>query len=210
LRVLVKFEKSGAEFVHIVDLDGAKDPSQRQTKLLASLVRATPLKIQVGGGIRTEADVANLFDTGVDRVVIGTLAAEHPTTVSKMLKKFGSDRFTIALDLFTTPDGDVTIATRGWLQKSDILLESLMDMLVPGGLKRVLCTDISKDGMMAGPNLDLYSRLSSVFQVEIQASGGVRSIEDLLALKAIPVHSAVVGKAIYENGLDLAEAIRQC
>jgi phosphoribosylformimino-5-aminoimidazole carboxamide ribotide isomerase len=209
-RVLAKFQENGAKFVHVVDLDGAKDPQKRQIGLLEKLARF-PVKIQAGGGIRATEDVQGLLSAGVDRVVVGTLAAKQPDIFSQMLLQFTGDRLTVALDLFVDRNGDVAIATSGWREKSNLRLEDLMEWFLPLGLKRVLCTDISKDGMLAGPNFELYRRFIAAYpNIELQASGGVRSIEDLLALKQIPVHSAVVGKAIYENNINLAEALRQC
>jgi phosphoribosylformimino-5-aminoimidazole carboxamide ribotide isomerase len=128
-----------------------------------------------------------------------------------MFSRFGGDHLTLALDVFVDPTGDARIAVRGWQKKSRLGPQELIDSFLPLGLRRVLCTDISKDGMLAGPNVELYWKLSQVFpQVELQASGGVSSLEDLLALKKASVHSAIVGKAIYEQGFDLAEAIRRC
>lgn len=211
VRILTKFKDAGAEFAHIVDLDGAKDPNRRQIDLLQKLARSSGLKIQAGGGIRSTDDVEGLLSAGIERVVIGTLAVENFDLVSKMFSRFGGDRLTLALDVFVDPTGDARIAVRGWQKKSRRAPQELIESFLPMGLRRVLCTDISKDGMLEGPNVELYWKLSQVFpQVEIQASGGVTSLEDLLALKKASVHSAIVGKAIYEQGFDLAEAIRRC
>ena len=208
--VLARFRDAGAESAHIVDLDGAKDPRERQTALLESLARSTTLKLQAGGGIRSVADAQALLSAGMDRVVVGTSAVEKPSLFHKMLDEFGGNRLTLAVDAFIGEKG-ATVASRGWTRKGGQTPGELIEAFLAEGLERVLCTDISKDGMLQGPNVPLYRELAAAFpSVELQASGGVRSLEDLLALKAVPVHSAIVGKALYEKALDLAEAVRRC
>ena len=208
--VLARFKAAGAGFVHVVDLDGAKDPAARQTALVESLVRTSGLRIQAGGGVRSEGDIAALLAAGADRVVVGTLAVESPPLFAELLGRFGGARLTLALDAFVGPAG-ARVATRGWTQKTALEAADLIGIFLSAGLTRVLCTDIAKDGMLEGPNLELYKELAAAFPgLELQASGGVRGLDDLLALKDVPVHSAVVGKALYEGGLDLAEALRRC
>lgn len=207
--VLARFKRAGAEFVHVVDLDGAKDPSRRQIGLLERLAGTSGLKIQAGGGVRSETDIDGLLAAGAERVVVGTLAVEDPDLFSRLLGRFGG-RLTLALDAFIGPDG-ARVACRGWSRKTGLLAQELIGRFSAAGLERVLCTDIAKDGMLEGPNIDLYRRLALAFPgLELQASGGVRGLEDLLALKAISVHSAIVGRALYEGKLDLAEAIGRC
>jgi phosphoribosylformimino-5-aminoimidazole carboxamide ribotide isomerase len=209
--VLAGFAAAGAQAVHLVDLDGAKDPARRQTALLRTLAGSCPLEVQAGGGVRSVADVEALLGAGVTRVVVGTAAVENPGLGQAMFERFGGSRITLALDAFVDEAGAAAVATRGWKEKSRLTVQELITAFLPVGLERVLCTDISKDGMLAGPGLTLYKRLAAEFpRLELQASGGVRSLDDLLALKAIPVHSAVVGKALYEGRLDLAQAVRAC
>lgn len=208
--VLARFKAAGARHVHVVDLDGAKDPAARQTALVARLAAASGLKVQAGGGVRTAADVAALLAAGAERVVVGTSAAEDPMLFAELLGRFGGGRLTLALDAFVGPSG-ARVATRGWTRKTALDASELIADFLTAGLERVLCTDIAKDGMLQGPNLGLYRGLAAAFPgLELQASGGVRGLDDLLALKAVPVHSAVVGKALYEGALDLAEAVRVC
>ncbi len=208
--VLARFKAAGARHVHLVDLDGAKDPAARQTALVSALARTSGLAIQAGGGIRCTADISALLQAGVERVVLGTVAVESPTLFGELLRRFGGGRLTLALDAFVGPRG-ARVATRGWTNKTALEATELITIFLAAGLERVLCTDIAKDGMLEGPNLELYRQIAAAFPtLELQASGGVRGLGDLLALKAVPVHSAVVGKALYETRLDLSEAIRLC
>lgn len=209
--VLSGFRKAGAEFVHVVDLDGAKDPAKRQTALIERLAGTSGLKIQAGGGVRAEADVDGLLAAGAERVVVGTMAVEEPARFTRLLERLGGGRLTLALDVSMGPDGATRVATRGWSRDSGAPAEDLVARFLIAGLRRVLCTDIAKDGMLAGPNIDLYRRLCGAFPtLEVQASGGVRGLEDLLELKGTGAHSAIVGKALYEGRLDLAEAVARC
>ncbi|MBI3506882.1 MAG: 1-(5-phosphoribosyl)-5-[(5-phosphoribosylamino)methylideneamino]imidazole-4-carboxamide isomerase [Proteobacteria bacterium] len=208
--VLARFAGSGVNAVHIVDLNGAKDPTARQTQILETLLRSRKMKAQVGGGVRSVGDVAELLAAGAERVVVGTVAAERPKLFHEMLAEFGGGRLTLAVDVHVGPDGP-RVASRGWSKASDLDAAELIGLFRSKGLTRVLCTDISKDGMMKGPNVSLYESLLREFpDLELQASGGVRSVEDLLALKKAKLHSAVIGKAIYEGKLDLAEAVKRC
>ena len=209
--VLARFLKAGAEFVHVVDLDGAKDPAKRQTALIETLAGTSGLKIQAGGGVRSEADVDGLLAAGAERVVVGTLAVEDPKRFTGLLEHLGGGRLTLALDVSVGPEGVTRVATRGWSRDSGLTADELVTRFSKAGLRRVLCTDIAKDGMLAGPNVDLYRRLCRAFPaLEVQASGGVRGLEDLLALKESGAHSTIVGKALYEGRLDLAEAVARC
>lgn len=209
--VLAGFRNAGAEFVHVVDLDGAKDPARRQTALIERLAGTSGLKIQAGGGVRSEADVDGLLAAGAERVVVGTLAVEDPDRFAGLLERLGGGRLTLALDVSIGADGVPRVATRGWSRDSGLSADELVVRFSKAGLRRVLCTDIAKDGMLAGPNIELYRRLCGAFPaLEVQASGGVRGLEDLLALKESGAHSSIVGKALYEGRLDLAEAVARC
>lgn len=209
--VLAGFAKAGARAAHLVDLDGAKDPSRRQTALLGALARGCPLSLQMGGGVRSADDAQALLDAGASRVVIGTAAVEDAELGRALFGRFGGGRLTLALDAFVDEEGAALVATRGWTTRTRRTVRELVAEFLPAGLERVLCTDIGKDGMLAGPAVSLYRRLAAEFpRLELQASGGVASLEDLLALKAVPVHSAIVGKALYEGRLDLARAVRAC
>jgi phosphoribosylformimino-5-aminoimidazole carboxamide ribotide isomerase len=194
-----------------VDLSGAKDPTQRQSGLVARLIRSTQLRIQVGGGLRSFEQASEILGLGADRVVIGSAAVSDPALVLKLLSEFGGARVTVALDVRIDAAGSPCVALHGWKDQSAVSVAQALAPFLSAGLERVLCTDISRDGMMAGPNQALYTSLMAEFAgIEFQASGGVSSLQDLLSLKKAGVRSAVVGKAIYEGAIDLKEAIAQC
>ncbi len=205
------FEGVGAQFLHLVDLSGAKDPTHRQLDLIAQVIRSTRLKVQVGGGIRTLEEAAELLELGADRVVIGSAAISQPQMVRSLLREKGGDRVTVALDVRVNSSGVSHVAVHGWQAQSSLRVEDALLPFLDEGLTRVLCTDIDLDGMMTGPNFKLYAELSQKFPgVEFQASGGVSSLDDLMALSAAGLRSAIVGKAIYEGTIDLEEAILRC
>jgi phosphoribosylformimino-5-aminoimidazole carboxamide ribotide isomerase len=205
------FESAGSTHLHLVDLSGAKDPSQRQSELIAALVASTRMKVQVGGGIRSFEQAAALLDGGVDRVVIGSAAVSNPTLVSALLSEFGGERITVSLDVRINADGVPCVALHGWKEQSPVDIAQALKPFLSEGLSRVLCTDIALDGMMTGPNHELYSGLMTSFPgIEFQASGGVSRLEDLLTLKKAGVRTAIVGKAIYEGAIDLKEALTRC
>ena len=205
-QALERFKAAGAACVHVVDLDGAKDPAKRQTILIEALARVSGLKLQIGGGVRSLEDAAGLLKAGADRVVVGTLAVEQPEIFKAMLEVFGGDRLTLAVDI-----KNGVVASRGWQKRGWQSPQQLISAFSKQGLKRALCTDIEKDGMLQGPNLELYRSLRLDFpELELQASGGVGCLDDLLALKALGLHSTIVGKALYEGKVDLAEAVKAC
>jgi phosphoribosylformimino-5-aminoimidazole carboxamide ribotide isomerase len=200
------FSEAGATCLHLVDLSGAKDPAQRQLPMIGKLIQETKMKVQCGGGIRTRADVAALLKLGVDRVVIGSVAVTNPSLVCAFIEEFGSHRITLALDVAFKDDG-FKVATHGWKNVSDTHVTDLITHYVEKlgekfKIARILCTDIGKDGMMAGPNVHLYKTLMKTFPgIDFQASGGISSMKDIETLRASSVKSAVVGKAIYEGAI---------
>jgi phosphoribosylformimino-5-aminoimidazole carboxamide ribotide isomerase len=195
---LKKFEEMGFSHLHVVDLSGARNPENRQLNLIQELVAQSQLKIQVGGGIRSSVEIGQLIEMGVERVLLGSMAVQNRAETIELLKSFGGFKLTFAFDVFE----DGKLATRGWSQKEQSTIYDLLPIYIPFGLNRVLCTDISRDGTLRGPNLKLYEGLVRDFpNVEFQASGGVRSDQDLSSLRATGVHSVIVGKAIYESGL---------
>ncbi|HEX8583228.1 MAG TPA: 1-(5-phosphoribosyl)-5-[(5-phosphoribosylamino)methylideneamino] imidazole-4-carboxamide isomerase [Allosphingosinicella sp.] len=202
---LAAFAAAGAEWAHVVDLDGARAGAPVQHDLLCDLGRSAPLKLQVAGGFRTADQIARVLDAGVARVVIGSLAVKQPELVKGLLDAFGGERITLSLDV-RLADGEPMVATLGWTEDSG---RSLWDIaaLYPEA-RHLLLTDIGRDGMLAGPNFDLLEeagrRLPHLF---IQASGGVSSLEDLTRLATA---GAIVGKALWEGRIDLAEALRAC
>lgn len=202
------FNEEHAQWVHIVDLDGAKAGSPQQHELIGRLAKASRAKIQTGGGVRTRDHVQTLLDEGVSSVVVGSAAVKNPEEVRGWLRDFGKDRITLALDVLPTEDGDFDAALHGWVEGSGISLWDVLDYYPAGIAQRILVTDVSRDGMLMGPNMALMQALRRKRpDLEIQASGGVRSIEDLYDLKALGVHGAIVGKAIYEGLIDLKAAL---
>jgi phosphoribosylformimino-5-aminoimidazole carboxamide ribotide isomerase len=202
------FVEAGATWIHIVDLDGAESGSPRQHALIGELARTPVVEIQAGGGVRTEEDVERLLDAGASRVVIGSAAVQRPADVIEWLARFGPDRLTIALDVRLS-EGMPMVAVNGWSGGSDVSLWEAMDRLASGSPRHLLVTDIGRDGAMEGPNLDLTGEvLARLPEVEVQASGGVSSLEDLRALKAAGAPAVIVGRALYEGRFTLQEAIR--
>ncbi|HEX9614030.1 MAG TPA: 1-(5-phosphoribosyl)-5-[(5-phosphoribosylamino)methylideneamino]imidazole-4-carboxamide isomerase [Bacteroidota bacterium] len=201
------FMEQGFSFLHVVDLDGARDGTVRNSAALQSLLAIEGLKVQAGGGIRTAGDVEKLLSIGVQRIVTGSVAVRDPESVLRWVREFGSDRFTIALDV----RGD-TVATNGWTTHDRQSLHDLITWYLESGVPSILCTDIERDGMLTGPNIGLYRRLLKDFPgIELIASGGISSLEDIRALQAAGVQAAVVGKALYEGAIrlqDLLDLIR--
>ena len=204
---LTAFAAEGAEWIHIVDLDGAEAGHAMQHALIGELTAAIDVKIQSGGGVRTVEDVAKLLDAGVSRIVIGSLAVTKPDEVSAWLARFGPDRITLAFDV-KIEDGVPVPALKGWTQSSGVDLWTALDRYPKGVFKHLLVTDVGRDGAMTGPNLQLLSdiRLRRPDLV-LQASGGVSSLDDLAAVKALGCNGAIVGRALYENRFTLPEAI---
>jgi phosphoribosylformimino-5-aminoimidazole carboxamide ribotide isomerase len=209
--VLESFRAAGATQAHLVDLNGARDPATRQKLWIEPLLRIPGLKIQVGGGVRTREDAEQLLAWGADRVVLGSAAVADPQLVEDLLTGLDPRRLTLAADVNIGADGLPRVAIKGWTEATDARLGPLIARFRAKGLTRVLCTDISRDGAAAGPNAALYRTLVDAFPgLEIQASGGVRGIDDLNVLKGVRVHSVIVGTALYEGTLDLSEAIAAC
>ncbi len=198
----------GAEQLHLVDLTGAKDPSKRQTKLIGEIIAAVKCPIQVGGGIRSEQDVADLLAVGANRVVIGSTAVKEPELVKDWFRKYGADKFVLALDVNINNQGEKQIAVSGWQENSGVSLEALINDFREVGLQYVLCTDISRDGTLAGSNVDLYREVCEAFpEVNFISSGGIGSLADVDALKGTGVGGVIIGRALLEGKFNVAEAI---
>jgi phosphoribosylformimino-5-aminoimidazole carboxamide ribotide isomerase len=209
LKMAQKFTEAGAEWLHMVDLDGAKAGEMQQFDLVARVAKNTTLKVQVGGGVRNEKNVQSLLDAGVARVVVGSLAVKNRALVQGWLREFGAERIILAFDI-RYQDGEPEILTHGWQSGSDQTLWDVLDAYADCGLTSVLCTDVSRDGMLEGANNALYQTMQERWpQIEVLASGGVSGLQDLLDLAKLNVSGAIVGKAIYEGRIDLADAIRQ-
>jgi phosphoribosylformimino-5-aminoimidazole carboxamide ribotide isomerase len=202
---LAAFAAAGAAWAHVVDLDGARAGAPVQHDLLARLAAAAPLKLQVAGGIRTREHIAGLLDAGAARVVIGSLAVKDPDLVRAFLAEFGGERITLSLDVRML-GGVPHVATAGWTEDSG---RSLWEVaaLYPEA-RHLLLTDIGRDGMLQGPNFALLEEAAARLpHLAIQASGGVSSVDDLKRLRTA---GAIVGKALWEGRIDLAEAVRAC
>ncbi|KAA5804765.1 1-(5-phosphoribosyl)-5-[(5-phosphoribosylamino)methylideneamino] imidazole-4-carboxamide isomerase [Alkalicaulis satelles] len=197
---------AGAQWLHLVDLSGARDATRRQTGLVEAVAGAG-LKIQTGGGVRTREDIAALLDAGAARVVVGSLAISEPRTVIGWLKAFGPERLAAAFDV-KLEDGVAWPVVRGWTQRSDQTLDALLEAYREAGLIHALVTDVARDGMLEGPNKALYDNLIAARpDIAWQASGGVASLDDLRALKAAGLSGAIMGRALFEGRIDLAEAL---
>lgn len=205
--ILDEFANAGAQWVHIVDLDGAKVGKTTQHTLIAQLVKHNPkLQLEVGGGIRSSDDVDALLNAGAARVVVGSLCVSSPALIQEWLHKFGSDRIVLALDCELDKNGIPKVKTHGWQTESILSVYDILN-LYPSA-KYILCTDVGVDGTLAGPSLALYKQIQLRFpQLELIASGGVGKLEDLIALKKMDIHGVVVGKALYENKFTLTQAL---
>ena len=207
---LQDYAAQGGEVLHLVDLTGAKDPAKRQIALIKSLVAGVDVPVQVGGGVRTEEDVAALLDAGVARVVVGSTAVNDPENVKGWFRRFGADALVLALDGRIDDQGQKHVAVSGWQENSGVTLEALVEMYLPVGLKHVLCTDISRDGTLAGSNVSLYDDVCARYpQVAFQSSGGIGSLADIAALRGTGVRGVIVGRALLEDKFTVTEAI-QC
>ena len=198
------YAEAGATWLHLVDLDGAKNPENRQTDLIGRIIDGTGLKVQTGGGIRSRDDVVGLIKAGASRIVIGSLAVRDADLVTAMFDEFGADALCLAADV-VRPDTEFMIAVSGWQEASTLSLFDFINGFVPAGLRHVLCTDIDRDGTMTGPNAALYRQVKEHFpDIQLQASGGVSGIDDLHDL---PTDGVIIGKAIYEGAIDLRAAL---
>jgi phosphoribosylformimino-5-aminoimidazole carboxamide ribotide isomerase len=204
------YAEAGAGILHLVDLTGAKNAADRQLELLTTLMKNAPLPVQVGGGVRTASDVEQLLAAGASRVVVGSVAIREPETVHGWLRRYGGDKIVLALDVAINAKGDKTLPSHGWIEESTITLEQVLDGFIAAGAKHVLCTDISKDGTLQGPNVALYAELVQKYpQIQWQASGGVGSLADITALKPTGVAGVILGRALLEGKFTAQEAM-QC
>ena len=202
------FAATGASWMHLVDLDAAKAGGYTLAPLLQQITATTALKVQTGGGVRGRDDVARILDAGASRVVIGSLAVREPEQVLAWLAEFRAEWLTIALDTRQGEDGVWRLPVHGWTETADVTLDALASCYAQAGMKHLLCTDISRDGMLSGPNVELYAHLAKLLPgVAVQASGGVRDAADIRAAKAAGCGGAVLGKALLEGHLQLDEAL---
>lgn len=203
-----RYAEAGAEWLHLVDLDAARAGGYTLAPLLAAIGRETGLKVQSGGGIREEADVEAVLAAGASRVVVGTLAVRQPNRVIGWLQRFGPDRIAIALDARADAEGVFRLPVQGWTEASGFALFDLLGRYAEAGLQHLLCTDIARDGMLAGLNLELYAAIARRFPgVAVQASGGVAGLADVRGARAAGARGVVLGKALLEGRFTLPAAL---
>ena len=201
LDVAKSFEDAGLKYVHLVDLDGAKAGKVTNWKVIDELASLTKLDIDFGGGIKTDEDIQRLFDAGVKQVNLGSIAVKNPDIVSRWITEFGGDRIIISADV----KGEM-VSISGWLEDSKVNVADFISGYRRKGISFVTCTDINTDGMLSGPNIELYKKLLlATPDIRLIASGGVSNLDDLRRLKEINVEGAIVGKAIYEGRIRLNE-----
>jgi phosphoribosylformimino-5-aminoimidazole carboxamide ribotide isomerase len=203
--VAVRYAQAGSVWLHLVDLDAARAGGYTLAPLLERIKTTSALRVQTGGGVRGDADVDAIFAAGADRVVVGSLAVREPERVFGWLRRFGAERITVALDARQDEGGRWRLPTEGWTQASGVAFDSLLRGYAENGLRHLLCTDIARDGMLAGPNLDLYRQVLSIAPgIDVQASGGVRDAVDVVAAREMGCGGVVLGKALLEGRIDLA------
>jgi len=201
LEIALDFENQGAEFIHIVDLEGAKTGETPNLSTIEHIIKNTKLFTEVGGGIRSMEVIDKYVAAGVDRIILGTAAVKDEDFLKSAVLKYG-DKIAVGVDI---KDGYVAI--KGWTEKSEYTCFDFCEKMEMLGVKTIICTDVSRDGAMEGTNHGLYRELSEKFGIDITASGGVSSIEDIRRLKALDIYGAIIGKAYYIGAIDLKEAI---
>lgn len=201
-----QFAALAATDLHLVDLDGARYGEQKNKDIVTAIASASKLDIQLGGGIRDSETVAEWLNAGVARCVIGSLAITEPDTVKAWITRFGGDRIVLALDINMDDQNEPIVTTHGWTRESSSSLFECVDDFMSAGLQQVLCTDVSRDGAMTGPNLELYERVMTAYpDLTLQASGGVRNIDDLEQLRRIGVPAAISGRALLDGKISAEE-----
>ncbi len=208
--VAQSYKDQGAEWLHLVDLSGAKNPENRQIDMIEKIIKATDLKVQTGGGIRSEEEITALLDAGASRVVIGSMLVKDPIKTEEIIQTMDPEKITLAMDVILQ-DKIWHLAVAGWQETSPWKLNDVLENYRDYGLKHVLCTDISRDGTMQGSNTELYRVMKLDFDhLDIQASGGVSSLDDLQAAKKANAAGVIVGKALYEGAFTVEEALAVC
>jgi phosphoribosylformimino-5-aminoimidazole carboxamide ribotide isomerase len=205
LEVAKVFEANGFQFLHLVDLDGAKSKHVVNHKLLENIAHNTSLKIDFGGGIKSDEDVKIAFESGAYQIIGGSVALQNPTVFLEWLRRHGSEKIMLGADA-----NNRKIATQGWIENSGKDVVEFIDEYIQKGIGYVVCTDIAKDGMLQGTSNDLYQEILQKTKVKLIASGGVSSMDDLIKLKELGCEGAIVGKAIYEGTISLNELKNIC
>ena len=204
LETALGFQKAGTDWIHMVDLDGAKEGSLKNSQVFLSVAKETSLKVELGGGIRTMESIDYYLSSGIDRVIIGSAAISNPRLVKEAVAEY-SDHIAVGIDA-----RDGMVSADGWLKDSDVTYLDLACRMEELGVKYIIFTDISKDGTLSGPNLEQLSRINEAVGCEIIASGGIHTLEDIKSLKAMGLYGAICGKSIYKGTLSLEEAIAYC
>lgn len=201
LEIAKQFEDAGLRRLHLVDLDGAREGTVKNWKVLETIAGKTGLIIDFGGGIKTEKNVQIVFDSGAAMATVGSIAVKNETKFTGWLKKFGAEKFLLGADV-----KEEKIAVHGWQEKTEIWIYDFIEKYIGHGLQQLFCTDVSKDGKLEGPSIELYKNIIKKFPaLNFIASGGVSSMKDLEELQEIGCKGAIVGKAIYENRISLKE-----
>ena len=201
IEIACDFEAQGATHIHMVDLQGAKDGTTPNIDIVKQVCKDTSLFVEIGGGIRDIATVKKYLSAGVGRVILGTAAVTDTEFLKEAVKKYG-EKIAVGADV-----KDGYIAIKGWLEKSQVTLEDFLSDMQNIGVKYIICTDISKDGAMRGTNLELYKELSKKYSMNITASGGVSSLDDVKKLREMNIYGAIIGKAYYIGAIDLKDAL---
>ncbi len=199
--VALSFKEAGAAYLHCVDLEGAKDGTTPNLEVVADIVKNSGLKTEIGGGIRSTEVIEKYLSVGVDRIILGTAAVTNPEFLKESLRLFGSS-IAVGVDI-----KDNFVAIKGWTEQSSLTCDEFFKKLEDMGVKTVICTDISKDGAMKGTNLELYKKLSQKYSMNITASGGVSSLDDVKKLREMNIYGAIIGKAYYIGAIDLKDAL---
>ena len=195
------FESCGAKYIHMVDLEGARDGTTPNIAIVEQVAKETDLFVEIGGGIRSMETVERYLNAGVSRVILGTAAVKDPEFLKAAVGRYG-EKIAVGADV-----KDGKIAIKGWMETADVTLEDFLSDMQALGVRNVICTDISKDGAMRGTNLELYRALSRKYDLDITASGGVSGMEDICQLRAMDLYGAIIGKAYYTGAIDLREAL---
>jgi phosphoribosylformimino-5-aminoimidazole carboxamide ribotide isomerase len=206
--VAMRYADAGARWLHLVDLDAARAGGYTLAPLLRRIADDGRLQVQTGGGVRDEAAIADILDAGASRVVVGSLAVREPARVEGWLRRYGADRITIALDTRQDDAGVWQLPIHGWTERATLDLDACLSFYRDAGARHLLCTDIARDGMMQGPNIELYRRVIARGDgFALQASGGVRDVADVAAARDAGCAGAVLGKALLEGRLTVEEAL---
>jgi phosphoribosylformimino-5-aminoimidazole carboxamide ribotide isomerase len=201
LEVAKQFEDFGIKFLHLVDLDGARSSKVINLSVLERIASKTNLYIDFGGGVKSDDDIRAVFNAGAKQITAGSIAVKNQAQVEDWLDKYGNDKIILGADV-----KDEFIVTQGWEEKSNLKLEPFLQKYLNKGIRDVICTDVSKDGMLQGSSIELYQKIIKIFpEIQLIASGGIYSVKELERLRKMGVHGAIIGKAIYEGKISLKD-----